>query len=67
MERKQRKLQRVVIKGILFLIDPLTAEVFDGIAFDDNRRLIPVGRKISDTQIRWVLEGRPTYAEGTTV
>ena len=61
MERKQRRLQRVVIKGILFLIDPLTAEVFDGVAFDDNHRLIPVGRKISDTQIRWVLEGRPTY------
>jgi len=61
MERKQRRLQRVVIKGILFLIDPLTSEVFDGIAFDDNHRLIPVGRKISDTQIRWVLEGRPTY------
>lgn len=61
MERKQRRLQRVSIKGILFLIDPLTTEVFDGVAFDDNHRLLPVGRKISDTQIRWVLEGKPTY------
>ena len=61
MERKTRRLQRVVIKGILFLIDPITSEVFDGVAFDDNHRLLPVGRKISDTQIRWVLEGKPTY------
>lgn len=61
MERKQRRLQRVVIKGILFLIDPTTSEVFDGIAFDDNHRLMRVGKKISDTQIRWVLEGKPTY------
>jgi hypothetical protein len=61
MERKTRRLQKVVIKGILFLIDPLTTEVFDGVAFEDNNRLIPVGRKISDTQIRWVLEGKPTY------
>ena len=61
MERKQRRLQRVSIKGILFLIDPLTADVFDGVAFEDNNRLLRVGSKISETQIKWILEGKPTY------
>jgi hypothetical protein len=61
MERKQRRLQRVSIKGILFLVDPMTREVFDGVAFEDNHRLLRVGSKISDTQIKWVLEGKPTY------
>jgi hypothetical protein len=61
MERKQRRLQRVSIKGILFLIDPLTADVFDGVAFEDNNRLLRVGAKISETQIKWILEGKPSY------
>ena len=62
MERKQRLIQKVLIKGILFIIDPKTKEVFDGIAYEDSHRLIRVGLKTSETQIRWTLPGIPTYA-----
>jgi hypothetical protein len=35
--------------------------VFDGVAFEDNNRLLRVGAKISETQIKWILEGKPSY------
>jgi hypothetical protein len=40
MQRRKRRLQRVAIKTMVFLIDPDTKEVFDGPAFEDNSRLI---------------------------
>jgi hypothetical protein len=55
MTKRQRKLQKVAIKGMVFLIDPITKEVFDGPAFEDNQRLLRVGELSSPTQIRWIL------------
>ena len=54
MTRKSRRLQKVQIKQHLFYIDPDTKEVFDGIAFEDNQRLLRVGELTSPTQIRWL-------------
>jgi len=53
--RRHRKLQKVAIKGIVFLIDPDSKEVFDGVAFDDNKRLLRLGVMTSSTQIRFLL------------
>jgi hypothetical protein len=54
MQRRHRKLQKVAIKQMVFLIDPESKEVYDGPAFEDNERLIRVGELISKTQIRWL-------------
>ena len=54
MQKRKRRLQRVSIKGMLFLIDPDSKEVFDGLAFEDNQRLIRVGFQTAPTQIRWL-------------
>jgi hypothetical protein len=43
--RKARRLQKVLVKGILMIIDPDTNEVFDAPAFEDNQRLLRVGTK----------------------
>lgn len=51
--RKRRRLQRVLIKQLLFLIDPDTKEVFDGPAFEDEQRLVLLGHQTSPVQIRW--------------
>lgn len=53
--RKQRRLQKVSIKGLVLLIDPDTKEVFDGPAFDDKQRLLRMGVLTSPTQIKWLL------------
>lgn len=60
MQRRKRKLQRVAIKGMLFLIDPDTKEVYDGLAFEDNQRLLRVGFQTAPTQIRWLPDTRYT-------
>ena len=43
--RKARRLQKVLVKGILMIVDPDTNEVFDAPAFEDNQRLLRVGTK----------------------
>lgn len=53
LQRRKRRLQKVAIKGMVFLIDPDTKEVFDGPAFEDNQRLMRMGRLTSPVQIQW--------------
>jgi hypothetical protein len=55
MTKRRRTLQKVSIKGMIFLIDQATKEVYDGLAFEDGERLLKVGDMTSPTQIRWVL------------
>jgi len=52
---KHRRLQKVSIKGMVFLLDPVSREVFDGPAFEDNQRLLRVGDLVTPTQLRWLL------------
>lgn len=52
-QRRKRRLQKVMIKQMVFLIDPDTKEVFDGPAFEDNQRLLRLGNLTSPTQITW--------------
>ena len=54
MSRRKRRLQKVSIKGMVFLIDPDTKEVFDGPAFDDDNRLMRMGTLTTPVQIRWM-------------
>jgi hypothetical protein len=54
MQRRKRRLQRVAIKTMVFLIDPDTKEVFDGPAFEDNSRLIRIGTMTTPGQIQWI-------------
>ena len=54
MTKRRRKLQKVEIKGMLFLIDPVTSEVFDGPAFEDNQRLMRIGILSGPNQIKYV-------------
>ena len=53
MQRRKRRLQKVAIKQMIFLIDPDTKQVYDGPAFDDNQRLILLGTMTTPGQIRW--------------
>jgi hypothetical protein len=55
MTKRRRRLQKVSIKGMVFLLDPVSKEVFDGPAFEDNQRLLRVGELVSPTQLRWIL------------
>ncbi len=52
---RRRLLQKVAIKGMIFFIDQATKEVYDGLAFEDNQRLLKVGDMATPTQIRWLL------------
>jgi hypothetical protein len=54
MTRRKRRLQKVSIKGMVFLIDPDTKEVFDGPAFEDDNRLMRMGVLTSPVQIQWL-------------
>jgi hypothetical protein len=54
LQRRKRRLQKVNIKGMVFLIDPDTKEVFDGPAFEDGNRLMKMGMLTSPVQIRWM-------------
>jgi Helicase conserved C-terminal domain/Type III restriction enzyme, res subunit len=51
--RKTRSLQRVMVKGVYMIIDPDSNDVFDAIAFDDSKRLLPIGKMIPPNQIRF--------------
>jgi hypothetical protein len=54
LQRRKRRLQKVSIKGMVFLLDPDTKEVFDGPAFEDGNRLMRMGVLASPVQIRWM-------------
>jgi hypothetical protein len=54
LQRRKRRLQKVSVKGMVFLIDPDTKEVYDGPAFDDSNRLMKMGMLTSPGQIRWM-------------
>ena len=58
MQRRKRRLQKVAIKGMVFLIDPMTKEVYDGPAFEDEKRLLLIGNLISPVQIQWLTDLR---------
>jgi len=53
VERRKRKLQYIRVKGFEMLMDPDTLEIFDAPAFEDNRRLLKLGIKTSETEIKW--------------
>jgi hypothetical protein len=55
MTKRKRRLQKVAIKGMVFLIDPQTKEVYDGPAFEDQERLLRVGVLTTPTSIEWML------------
>jgi hypothetical protein len=48
-------LNKVLIKNMVLLIDPVSNEVFDGPAFDDNQRLLRLGKFIPPHTIRFIL------------
>jgi superfamily II DNA or RNA helicase len=53
--KRKRRLQKVAIKGMVFLIDVDSREVFDGTAFEDDHRLLRLGFMTSSSQIRFLL------------
>lgn len=53
--KRKRKLQKVAIKGMVFLYDPQTKEIYDGPAFEDNERLLRVGTLTTPTTVEWML------------
>lgn len=63
LQRRKRRLQKVSIKGMIFLIDPDTKEVYDGPAFEDETRLLRMGLMTSSVQIRWMPDLR--FAEAS--
>lgn len=54
IQRRKRRLQKVAIKTMVFMIDPDTKEVFDGPAFEDDHRLMRLGTMTTPGQIQWV-------------
>jgi len=54
-DRKKRRLQYIRVKGFDMLMDPDTLEIFDAPAFEDNNRLLKLGIKTSNTEIKWFL------------
>lgn len=55
--RKKRRLQRVLLKGSLIILDPDTNEIFDAPAFEDTGRLIRLGMFIPPNQIQFFTAG----------
>lgn len=55
IDRKKRRLQYIRVKGFDMLMDPDTLEIFDAPAFEDNKRLLKLGIKTSNTEIKWFL------------
>jgi superfamily II DNA or RNA helicase len=53
IQRKSRRLQKIKVKGSALLIDPDTNEIFDLPSFDDTKRLIRLGKRISAGEIRF--------------
>ena len=55
--RKKRRLQRVLLKNTLIILDPDTNEIFDAPAFEDTGRLIRLGMYIPPNQIQFFTAG----------
>lgn len=55
--RKKRRLQRVLLKNTLIILDPDTNEIFDAPAFEDTGRLIRLGIFIPPNQIQFFTAG----------
>ena len=53
IQRKSRRLQKIKVKGIALLTDPDTNEIFDLPSFDDTKRLIRLGKRVSPGEIRF--------------
>lgn len=53
IQRKSRRLQIVKAKGLLFVLDPDTNEVFDAPAFQDTQRLVKLGIRTAPGEIRF--------------
>jgi hypothetical protein len=53
IQRKTRRLQIVKAKGLVFVLDPDTNEVFDSPAFQDTKRLIRLGIRTAPGEIRF--------------
>uniref|UniRef100_A0A6C0EQI7 Helicase ATP-binding domain-containing protein n=1 Tax=viral metagenome TaxID=1070528 RepID=A0A6C0EQI7_9ZZZZ len=53
VQRKTRRLQIVKAKGLVFVIDPDTNEVFDAPAFQDTQRLVRLGIRSAPGEIRF--------------
>jgi hypothetical protein len=51
--RRKRRLQFVRVQGIDMILDPDTNEIFDAPAFEDNKRLLKLGMRTSQTEIKW--------------
>jgi hypothetical protein len=53
IQRKSRRLQKVLVKGIAIILDPDTNQVFDYPAFEDSKRLIQLGLRTAPGEIRF--------------
>ena len=53
VQRRTRRLQIVKAKGLVFVIDPDTNEVFDAPAFQDTQRLVRLGIRSAPGEIRF--------------
>lgn len=53
IQRKNRRLQIVKVKDLVFVLDPDTNEVFDHPAFIDTKRLIKLGTRTSPGEIKF--------------
>jgi len=53
VQRRTRRLQIVEAKGMLFVIDPDTNEVFDSVSFRDTQRLLRIGTRTGPGEIRF--------------
>jgi len=53
IQRKSRRLQIVKAKGLLFVLDPDTNEVFDASSFQDTKRLLRLGLRTAPGEIRF--------------
>jgi hypothetical protein len=53
IQRKNRRLQIIKVKDLVFVLDPDTNEVFDHPAFIDTKRLIRLGTRTSPGEIKF--------------
>jgi hypothetical protein len=53
IQRRSRRLQIIKAKGLIFVLDPDTNEIFDHPAFQDTQRLIRLGIRTTPGEIRF--------------
>jgi hypothetical protein len=51
--RKARRLQKVLLKGVLIIYDPDTREIFDAPIFEDSQRLLKIGEIELPNKVRF--------------